>query len=79
MYTSKDEGRDSSVALNEDERPDDGSGGNVKVMCRFRPLNSKEAALMDSSTSQRSSESSEDKLACEFHPNKRSVTMKANK
>lgn len=63
----KEESKDNSVAMSEDNDKADDNSGNVKVMCRFRPLNSNELSREG------------DKICCEFHPNKRSVTMKLSK
>ena len=63
----KEESKDHSVSVSEDTDRADDSGGNVKVMCRFRPLNTNELNREG------------DKICCEFHPNKRSVTMKLSR
>lgn len=66
MY-SKDESKDNSLVLSEDRSKSEDSSGNVKVMCRFRPLNDAEFNREGHN------------LACDFHSNKRSVTMKMSK
>jgi len=59
---SKSESKDgSAIDADQDE------GGNVKVMCRFRPFNDNERNKGDSNP------------ACDFHPSQRSVTMKLSK
>ena len=65
---SKDESREFSVIAEEkdDERSED-FGGNVRVVCRFRPLNQNEFSRGG------------DQIWCEFQPNKKSVTMIASK
>ena len=47
----------------EDFKHDEPPTGNVKVMCRFRPLNHNELSKQG------------EQVCCEFHPNKRSVTI----
>jgi hypothetical protein len=58
---SKDELKELSHKLEEEE------SGNVKVMCRFRPLNENEL-----------SRGGKD-ISCEFHQNKKSVTIQLSK
>ncbi|CAI2377981.1 unnamed protein product [Moneuplotes crassus] len=65
MY-SREDSKEASL-FGADGHPHSDDGGNVKVMCRFRPLNDSEKGRGGSN------------VCCEFHPSKKSVTINMSK